>query len=274
MVVLAVAAGMLATRGQDSSGGPPGAGALPHVGGDLHTVAVVADKLFVAGHAAVGVSTDGGKQWDQVDSLQGADPMGWAITDGAVLVGGHPGLFRSADGGASFTQLTGANAAGDVHALGGAGQTVYLASPQAGLLASADGGQSWQVRNAQAGRSFMGTILVDPTDPDRLIAPDMAAGLSSSSDGGRNWGPLGGPAGAMAAAWDPRDTDRIIAVGMDGGQLSTDGGRTWQQIDLPDGTSALAYDGPGATLYAGVLDGERARVYRSTDGGLTWTPTG
>src|SRR3989442_6993082 len=79
---------------------------------------------------------------------------------------------------------------------------VYLGSPKAGLLASTDGGNSWQVRNAQAGRSFMGTILVDPTDSARLIAPDMAAGLSVSNDGGRTWKPLGGARRGNAAASD------------------------------------------------------------------------
>ncbi|MBN9620566.1 MAG: hypothetical protein J0H43_12690, partial [Actinobacteria bacterium] len=149
----------------------------------------------------------------------------------------------------------------------------YLASPQAGLLASTDSGNSWQVRNSQAGRSFMGTILVDPTNPSRLIAPDMSAGLSVSSDGGRSWTPLGGPAGAMAAAWNPVDTRQILAVGMDGGSLSADGGATWRPITVPPATSAVTFDPTGRTLYAGALNGQQARLYRSTDNGATWTPT-
>lgn len=58
-------------------------------------------------------------------------------------------------------------------------------TPQVGLLDSTDGGQTWQVRSAQAGRSFMGTILVDPKDPNRLIGVDMAVGLTARADGGR-----------------------------------------------------------------------------------------
>lgn len=73
-----------------------------------------------------------------------------------------------------------------MHALGAAGDTVYLASPRAGLLASSDGGRSWQTRNADAGRGFMGTILVDSADPAHLIAPDMQSGLVASADGWRN----------------------------------------------------------------------------------------
>jgi hypothetical protein len=274
VLVVAAAVALLATRGEDAPGqGAAPTAAAPEVGGDLHTVTTVGDALYVGGHAAVAVSRDGGQQWQHVPSLKGADAMGWAVTSDAVLVGGHPGLYRSTDGGATFTRVTGGAAVPDVHALGGAGTTVYLGSPQAGLLASADGGRSWQVRNAQAGRSFMGTILVDPGNTDRLIAPDMAGGLTTSTDGGRTWKALGGPMGAMAAAWNPADIRQIFAVGMNGGARSTDGGATWQQVRLPRGTSAISYDQSGRTLYAAALEGQQARTHRSIDNGATWTPT-
>ncbi len=269
--VLLLVAGVayLATRG-DSVGDPPGA---PFVGGDLHSVAAIGDAVYVGGHEAVAVSGNGGRTWRRVASLDGADAMGWAVTPDAVLVGGHPGLYRSTDHGKTFSKVTGAAAVDDVHAIGAAGGTVYLASPKTGLLASTDGGKRWKVRNAAAGRSFMGTILVDPKDPDRLIAPDMSAGLSISTDAGRTWKPLGGPDGAMAAAWNPTDPKQIIGVGMSGGGRSSDGGATWQPIDLPAGVSAVGYDPTGTTVYAGALDGEQADVYRSRDGGATWAQT-
>jgi len=248
-------------------------GAAPVVGGDLHTVMVIQDALYVGGHAAAVVSHDGGRRWASIPSLDGADAMGWAVTPSAVLVGGHPGLFRSTDNGSTFSVVSGAAAVPDVHALGGTGNTLYLGSPQAGLLASTDGGLSWQVRNAAAGRSFMGTILVDPTKPARLIAPDMSTGLTASADGGRTWTPLGGPKGAMAAAWNPIDPRVIVAVGMGGSARSSDGGATWQPVAVPTGTSAVAYAPDGRTLYAGALDGEQALTFRSTDGGATWAKT-
>lgn len=269
LVVVGVVA-YLATRGDDPGG--EASASAPTVGGDLHTVTSIGGALFVGGHAAVAVSHDDGRTWQQVDSLAGADAMGWAVTPDAILVGGHPGLFRSTDDGSTFAQVSDAGVT-DVHALGGAGETVYLASPQAGLLVSTDGGKNWEVRNAEAGRSFMGTILVDPRDSQRLIAPDMAGGLALSPDGGSSWESLGGPMGAMAADWNPTDTDQIVAVGMDSAARSTDGGATWEDLDVPEGTSAIAYADDGKSLIAGVLQGEQAVTYRSTDGGSTWTPT-
>jgi len=245
----------------------------PKVGGDLHTVFALGDALYVGGHDAVAVSHNGGRSWRDVPSLKGADAMGWVVTPSAVFVGGHPGLYRSTDRGATFTAVRGAGTVPDVHALGGSAGTLYVASPRAGLLVSVDDGNSWRVRNSQTGRSFMGTILVDPRNPLRLIAPDMSSGLTISTDGGRSWSSLGGPAGAMAAAWNPSDPSQILAVGMNGGASSTNSGANWHPITLPAGTSALSYNATGRILYAGVLDAQRARTYRSDDNGATWTAT-
>lgn len=143
----------------------------PFVGGDLHTLTAVGSALYVGGHAAAAVSHDGGRHWARIPSLDGADSMGWAVTPDAILVGGHPGLFRSSDGGTTFARLGGGSAVRDVHALGGTGTTLYLSSPQSGLLASVDGGRSWQVRSRDTGRSFMGTILVSPDNPSKLLLP-------------------------------------------------------------------------------------------------------
>ncbi len=62
----------------------------------------------------------------------------------------------------TFTKVSTEGAVSDVHAAGAAGDAAYLASPQTGLMASDDGGRTWQPRNTQVGQGFMGTILVDP----------------------------------------------------------------------------------------------------------------
>lgn len=129
--VAALTAGGLWVNGRDGNSAPDTAAAGAYVGGDLHTVTVAAGRLYVGGHDGVAASTDGGKSWAPVTSLRGADAMGWAVTPAGILAGGHPGLFRSTDGGSTFTKAAGLGQVSDVHALGAAGTTAYLASPQA-----------------------------------------------------------------------------------------------------------------------------------------------
>ena len=273
VAVIAVGGGigvLAVTGGNDAAAEASAATAGPYVGGDLHVLTALQGKLYVGGHDGGAVSSDGGNTWTQLPSLKGTDPMGAAATEEATLIGGHPGLYRSDDG-SSFTKVTGEGALDDVHALGGSEEILYAGTTQGGLQVSEDGGKSWTTRNAEVGGSFMGVILVDPADPKRLIAPDMANGLVSSNDGGRTWTTLGGPGGAMAAAWDPTNTERLVAVGMAESAISSDGGETWTALTVPEGTTAAAFSPDGQTLYAAARSGTNATVYASTDEGQSWT---
>jgi photosystem II stability/assembly factor-like uncharacterized protein len=271
VVGLGLVAAVLLTRA-DSGPSSPG---RPFVGGDLHSLVMApgaTSRLYVGGHEGVAVSADGGQTWRQVESLDGADAMAWAFTDQRVLVGGHPGLFVSDDGGRTFRMDNDGLPATDIHALGTGGGVIYAASPQLGVFASTDGGSSWEVRTDQVGQGFMGPILVDPSDPEHLVAPDMQAGAVESSDGGRSWRVLGGAPGAMWVSWDPADTDRLLVSGMGQAALSTDGGRTWAQLTVPEGASVVEIDaGDPDTLFAGVLDGTEAVVWNTRDAGRTWS---
>jgi hypothetical protein len=149
---------------------------------------------------------------------------------------------------------------------------VYASSPQVGVFASADGGISWQILTDQAGQAFMGRILVDPGNPDHLIAPDLQNGAVESLDGGRTWRPLGGPQVAMWVSWDPDNPVRIVAAGPTGAAVTSDGGRTWKPIAMPaDGALVEMTPGQPDRLYAAALEGEAAKLWTSADGGLTWT---
>lgn len=269
--IVAVAAFALLSGGEDR---PEGPASLPVVGADLHSLAVDPQdpsRLFIGSHSGVSVTDDGGKTWRVVDSLNGADAMGWAFAGDSILVGGHPGIYESRDGGKTFEQRNDGLPATDIHALGASGDIVYAASPGAGLLVSDDAGESWQIASEDSGQGFMGGILVDPDDPQHLVAPDMSAGAVESTDGGRTWSTLGGVQGAAWVSWDPRDVQRMVVAGMGSAAISADGGKTWDALEAPSGASIVEFSpNDPDILYAAVLEDPNARVFVSRDGGQQW----
>jgi photosystem II stability/assembly factor-like uncharacterized protein len=265
-----------ATLWMNRSDGPT-TGSAPFVGGDFHSFVAVPEAsaaLYAGGHEAVSASSDDGRTWSDVESLQDADAMGWAFLDDSIWVGGHPGLKVSTDGGQSFQSRNDGLPATDIHALGGTGSLLYAASPAAGFLASTDEGTTWEIRNPGVGQSFMGAILVDPTNPDRVIAPDMSAGAVETTDGGRTWRVLGGVPAAMWVSWDPTDTDRIVVSGTGVAALTDDGGATWTSLEVPADVSIVQIepDDPSMWYAAAWSQDGTVDVSTSTDGGSTWTP--
>lgn len=277
LLIGAAVVAMGATAFWVSRSDAPTNGSAPFVGGDLHSFVAVPgadDMLFAGGHEAVSLSTDGGKTWSAVESLQDADAMGWAFLDGSIWVGGHPGLELSTDGARSFQPSNGGLPATDIHALGGTGSVLYAASPAGGFLASTDGGTTWEIRNPGVGQGFMGALLVDPSDPDRVVAPDMGAGAVESTDGGRTWRVLGSAQGAMWVSWDPTDTNRIVVSGAGAAALTSDGGTTWSSLEVPADASIVQIDpdDPNTWFAAAWSEDGTVDVSSSTDGGATWTP--
>ncbi len=78
---------------------------------------------------------------------------------------------------------------------------VYAGIEDAGLFKTQDGGKSWQelpgLRSAKgnlwqpgAGGMCLHTIIVDPTNPQRIFVAISAAGAFRTDDGGQTWKPI------------------------------------------------------------------------------------
>lgn len=253
LAVLVIASGTFLNQ-RSQGGSRDGTG--PVVGDDLHALGNAGDRLVVGGHGGAGYRDPAGG-WTQIESLDDKDVMGWAEAGDKVLAGGHEGLYVSANSGSTFEKASGLPVS-DVHGLGASGGVVYVASPQAGILMSSDGGETFAKRSSQ-GMDFMGTIWIDPSDRDVAIAPSMRSGAVKTTDGGRTWAAMGSGMGSMSVAVGDGGQS-LFVVGMGDAQLSTDGGATWTAAAIPEGTSAAFYT-DDRKLVVAALDGDRAAAY-------------
>jgi hypothetical protein len=197
--------------------------------------------------------------------------MSWVVAPDAIYVNGRSGLHRSNDGATTFDEVNEGLPSTDVRALGGGGAVLYGASPDAGVFAGVVG--DWEVRSADAGRSFVGRIVVEPGNDEHLFAADSSAGVAESTDGGRTWETLdSGLSGATWISGAGNGPEVLVASGPEGAAISRDGGQRWEELDLPEGASLVeTYPDEPDLLYTALHDGDRMEVRISIDGGRTWT---
>jgi len=168
-----------------------------------------------------------------------------------------------------------------------------------GNFLSTDGGQNWAI----ASKGYTGAdpprIYVDPDDAGHVYTVTRMAPFESM-DGGETWIPCSHSeltGGGEALGMEPSDAQHLL---IDSGQCifqTTDGGASWTErsgITIPPGGDELDYVSiqhkefafaPSNTdhIYAGTLntginldecepeDVQGVGIYRSTDGGVTWT---
>ncbi len=152
----------------------------------------------------------------------------------------------------------------------------------AGMLFSSDGGETWVQRGAATFlRAAFSTIAVDPTDNQHLYAA-TDIGVFESDDEGVNWTLIEpGICFDLVVDWSNAGAAELyvgrLGVGV---RRSSDGGATWATLagGLPasGGRVALAMaPSDAATIYAAFANGAALTgIFRTTDGGTTWTATG
>ncbi|MGI8438461.1 MAG: VPS10 domain-containing protein, partial [Chthoniobacterales bacterium] len=154
-------------------------------------------------------------------------------------------------------------------------------------------GMKWrEIGPFRGGRSV--AIAGDPKEPNTYYFGGVAGGVWKTTDGGANWKPMfdgqhsTSSIGALAVA--PSDPNTIYAGSGeaalrgnitygDGVYKSVDGGRNWRNVGLKDtrhiGALIVHPDNPDIAFVAAVGHAfgpnEERGVFRTTDGGKTWT---
>lgn len=175
--------------------------------------------------------------------------------------------------------------------------TIYIGGAQGGVWKTTDGGASWTPRTDDQCSLAMGSIAIDPVNPDIVYAGTGELNFSSdsyygcgvlrSTDAGLTWTQLG--AQVFASGSIGARISRIIIDGPTAGStsatsvlaatsvglwISRDSGLSWN-LSLSGVISDLQVDAASPSiLYAAVgLPATQASngVYKSIDTGSTWT---
>jgi photosystem II stability/assembly factor-like uncharacterized protein len=233
-------------------------------------------------HGGVFTARTPGAPWSRLGGgLEGRDVLALARAGASLLAGTDDGLFVSArnDGGWQRleTRIDGIDAhprITDVVALdgpAGRGSVIVAASTQ-GLLRSADGGRSWEGRRLGLATPVL-AVAAAPSAPGTLAAVTPLAAFTST-DGGASWTERGGTpdSGIHALAFLPGGDKVLFVTTPRGLYRSPDQGATWAPrgggLPLSDITG-LALHPDGRVLY--VSDFARGGIYKSEDGGDSWT---
>lgn len=185
---------------------------------------------------------------------------------------------------------------------------VYAGVEDAAIFRSDDGGQSWRelpaLRQAKgnlwqpgAGGMCLHTILLDPTNTERLFVAISAAGAFRSDDGGKSWRPA---TNGLKSNWELPDPEAEIGHCVHSIALhpsrpnvlfmqkhwdvmrSDDAGDNWREIsgNLPSdfGFPIAVHAHEPETIYVVPIKSDsehyppegKLRVYRSRIGGHEW----
>jgi photosystem II stability/assembly factor-like uncharacterized protein len=183
----------------------------------------------------------------------------------------------------------------------------YIGAAGGGVWKSANSGQTWDAVFEKQGVGAIGAVTIDPTNDDVVWVGtgesnprndvSYGDGVYKTTDGGESWTNVGlkGTKYISRILVDPRSHNHVIVGALGdafadsserGVYVTDDGGRTWKQtlsVGPESGASDLAMDAQNpSVIYAGiwkfqrrpwtfVSGGTEDGIYKSTDGGATWT---
>jgi hypothetical protein len=224
------------------------------------------------------VLSAGGGLW-RTDNFSNNKPAWTPLTDSAYSTSGGSFAF---------------GASPDVLYLGIGDPFDATTSVSGVMLKSTDAGKTWSPFADLPGAIIVMDVKVDTSGGVDKVLVGTDTGLYRSADAGGTYMQMASAALDGRGVWSIQRSSRGWLAATQGGcqgnlgfcygnggiALSTDGGSTWSAVmDLPAaGRITLAVASPGeATVYAiaATADGSaQLDLFKSVDGGLTWTPLG
>lgn len=200
-------------------------------------------------------TTNGGTNWLPLDDFMPAMAVGsmaidWANPD-TLYAGTGEGFAEWPDGTSNTAFVRGA-----------------------GIFKTTDGGVTWNQLASTSGSDFhfVNRIAVSPANSQILLAA-TSTGLFRSTNGGSSWTKTGNGF-YYDVRFHPTDGTRALAgLHDDGVAYSTNGGQTWSSASGIAGhrTELAYYKANPQIVYAAVAEADRIKIYRSTNGGQSFT---
>jgi photosystem II stability/assembly factor-like uncharacterized protein len=195
----------------------------------------------------------------------------------------------------------------DVAGVPGKPDLLFVGAPSSGLYKSTNGGITFESVFNDGNTLSIGAIAVQADNPDVIYVGtgegfprnsiSFGDGIYKTADGGRTWAHLGLTDAERFSriVIHPADARIVLAAAMGhafgpnqerGVYRTTDAGRTWTRVLFVNdttGASDVQFDPVDPTIvYAGMYDYERkpwalrsggpgSGLYRSSDGGASWT---
>lgn len=225
-------------------------------------------------------------QWNRVEALPATDIYALAASGDTILAGGDGYVYISLNKGLNWltSNAVGNNSPG-VEAVTAHGGYIYAGTISQGVFRSSDSGQTWQAVND--GLSGAGSLSISDfaSIPSGLYASTYGAGIFYLQNSQSQWTALSSnypyaTAGTVQTLAVNNDT--LLAGAGANGQvyLLAHPAAAWEEAPLipplVPGLSVTDLEVVGNNIFAGVFDidfrGIYPTVFRSADGGHTWTP--
>lgn len=245
----------------------------------------------VAGSPAVTFSRDGGETFAPVDQkLEGVGyTYGLAALDATTLLSWHKAtLAISRDAGCSWTPITDHEDGGFPPSIvAGGANDAWIYSDNREFLLHYDVATR-ALTTLKAPGSIIG-LTVDPAMPSHVVVGTSEANVFETTDGGASWNRVASVPTTVPLLYriaiDARDLGHIVAgMAGNGVVVTKDRGRTWtpsaglgprgqvnafQVVISPADSNVVWAEALDASRSDDALD--RRHIFRSTDGGLTFT---
>lgn len=236
------------------------------------------------------LATLAGEEWVPLAGPDGGTITILRATASADYAGTRGGAYRSIDGGQQWSEITATlEGAPEVTALGVSGDTVLLATADALLRRSGDGGATWEeLPHPSPGFVFRQFAVygarIYAVIADTPVSGGLLGSLWVSDDLGTSWMEISNVGFPLHEVFVDDDVLLVSANDPSFGffpilRRSVDDGATWTTVGQAPGSTLAPFSFFAFTDVVRVngelfLNAEGEAIYRSTDNGLNWSRAG